>query len=78
MEASLGTKKISKLCYLPTAPIGIKSNNIVLVGDSAGGNLVLGVTLLAIKNRVQLPNGILLAYPGIELQFFFMSLYKKL
>jgi len=65
METSLGSENLEILCPLIIS-IGIKSKNIVLVGDSAGGNLVLGVTLLAIKNRVQLPNGLLLAYPGIH------------
>jgi len=48
--------------------LGIKPKNIVLVGDSAGGNLVLGITLLAIKNKVRIPNGILLAYPALKME----------
>jgi len=44
--------------------LGIKPTKIILAGDSAGGNLALGVTLLAIKNNVKVPDGLMLAYPG--------------
>ncbi len=44
--------------------IGIKPSKIVLTGDSAGGNLALALTFLAIKNNIRVPNGLMLAYPG--------------
>lgn len=46
--------------------IGIKPSRIVLTGDSAGGNLALALTFLAIKNGVRIPNGLMLAYPALR------------
>ena len=46
--------------------IGIKPNKIVIAGDSAGGNLALAVTFLAIKNGIRIPDGLQLSYPGIR------------
>ncbi|CAD8072658.1 unnamed protein product [Paramecium sonneborni] len=40
---------------------------VVLVGDSAGGNLVAALTIQAIKAGVRVPDGILLAYPALSL-----------
>ena len=55
----------------------IKTDNVVLVGDSAGGNLVigiifqiiiyLGITIHAIRTRGRVPDGILLCYPALNL-----------
>ncbi|CAD8043445.1 unnamed protein product [Paramecium primaurelia] len=45
----------------------IVPNKIVLVGDSAGGNLVAALTIQAIKAGVRIPDGILLAYPALSL-----------
>ncbi|KAL4469424.1 hypothetical protein ABPG74_004677 [Tetrahymena malaccensis] len=42
----------------------IKPKKVVLVGDSAGGNLVASLTLRCIKSGVRVPDGIVLAYPG--------------
>lgn len=42
----------------------IKIDKIILVGDSAGGNLVLGVTFLSILNNVRPPSALFLMYPG--------------
>ena len=42
-------------------------NKVVLVGDSAGGNLVAALTIQAIKAGVRVPDGILLAYPALSL-----------
>jgi hormone-sensitive lipase len=49
---------------------------VVLVGDSAGGNLVGALTILCIKMGVRVPDGILMAYPALNLnlQFFTPSL----
>jgi hormone-sensitive lipase len=40
---------------------------VVLVGDSAGGNLIAALTVLAIKERVRVPDGLLMAYPALNL-----------
>ena len=43
---------------------GAKPKKIVLVGDSAGGNLVAALTVLAIQRKYRVPDGIQLVYPG--------------
>ena len=45
--------------------IGISPKKVVLIGDSAGGNFVIGVTLRAIQTGFKKPNGIILAYPAL-------------
>lgn len=37
---------------------------IILIGDSAGGNLVAALTIKIIKSGYRIPDGIVLAYPG--------------
>lgn len=37
------------------------------MGDSAGGNLVAALTILIIKEKARIPEGILLAYPALNL-----------
>jgi len=46
---------------------GIKIKNITLVGDSAGGNLVLGVTFKAIESNLRKPDSLILAYPAVNM-----------
>jgi hormone-sensitive lipase len=43
----------------------IEINKLILVGDSAGGNLILALTYLLIINNKRLPDVLFLAYPGI-------------
>lgn len=51
--------------------LGIEINKIILVGDSAGGNLALGLIYLLILHNRSLPDSVILAYPGIKkFQFF--------
>ena len=38
-----------------------------MAGDSAGGNLVLAITLKAITKGKKIPSGLLLAYPALNL-----------
>jgi len=45
--------------------LGISPTKVILVGDSAGGSLVLGVAYRAIKLGYRIPDGILLAYPAL-------------
>ncbi|KAF6205243.1 hypothetical protein GE061_019411 [Apolygus lucorum] len=49
--------------------LGTTGNRIVLAGDSAGGNLVLGITMKCIEHHVRLPDGIFVAYVPTILRF---------
>ena len=40
---------------------------IILVGDSAGGNLVAALTNMLIKLKLRPPDGIVLIYPALNL-----------
>ena len=42
---------------------------IILIGDSAGGNLVAALTTKIIKTGGRLPDGIVMAYPGYFILF---------
>jgi len=53
--------------------LGIKPRRIVLVGDSAGGNLVAAVTVMAIERQFRVPDGIVLCYPGNFFMFLILS-----
>ena len=44
--------------------LGIKINNIILAGDSAGGNLCTALTLLCIKKCYKIPLACILSYPA--------------
>ena len=41
-----------------------KKVRVILVGDSAGGNLIAGLTLYAIHSRTQLPESVVMVYPA--------------
>jgi hormone-sensitive lipase len=47
--------------------LNVKPKNIILVGDSAGGNLVCSLTSLIIKNKLIVPRSIYLIYPAANL-----------
>jgi hormone-sensitive lipase len=47
---------------------GKPPKKVILVGDSAGGNLVAAITIMAIQRNYRVPDGIILAYPGLNLQ----------
>jgi acetyl esterase/lipase len=47
--------------------LGIDAKSVILVGDSAGGNLALGLTLRALHTNVRIPDGIILGYPGTHI-----------
>ena len=44
-----------------------------MVGDSAGGNLIGALTLLCIKTKVKVPDGVLFIYPALILDFNFFT-----
>ena len=39
---------------------------VILVGDSAGGNLVAALTIMAIKRKFRKPDGLLMFYPALS------------
>ena len=43
----------------------INPKKIILVGDSAGGNLVAALTLRCIKHGIRIPTGVMMAYPAL-------------
>lgn len=43
---------------------GIDFKNVVLVGDSAGGNLVISITVMAIKRGFRKPDALKPCYPS--------------
>ena len=43
----------------------LKFGKVVLVGDSAGGNLILGVTSLSIQKECRIPDGVHPLYPSL-------------
>jgi len=47
---------------------GITPNKIVVIGDSAGANMSLGLSMLAIKSKRRVPDGLFLAYPALNLR----------
>jgi hormone-sensitive lipase len=47
--------------------LGIMPEKIVLVGDSAGGNLVTAITMLAIQTGFRIPDQIILCYPALSM-----------
>lgn len=47
--------------------LNINLKNIILVGDSAGGNLVACLTCLLITKNIKLPNAIFLVYPALRI-----------
>ena len=47
--------------------LGIKPDKIILVGDSAGGNLISAVAIMAIERGFRKPDGLILCYPAMSL-----------
>jgi len=41
-----------------------------LVGDSAGGNLVAALTNLLISLKIRVPDGLVLVYPALNLNYY--------
>lgn len=55
------------------AYLGIKPEKIIMVGDSAGGNLIAAVTIMAIQRNFRIPDGIIMCYPALTLDKFRFS-----
>ena len=47
--------------------LGITPGKIIIAGDSAGGDLALGVVLRSIQTFQRIPDGLLLSYPVVSL-----------
>ncbi|KAF4075942.1 hypothetical protein AMELA_G00224720 [Ameiurus melas] len=47
--------------------LGWTGERVCLAGDSAGGNLCITVSMMAVAHRVRLPDGIVAAYPALML-----------
>ena len=47
--------------------LGVKPEKIILVGDSAGGNLVTALTVMAIQRKYRVPDGLIAVYPALNL-----------
>ena len=56
--------------------LGIRPETIVLCGDSAGGNLIMALTVMAIERGFRVPDGLLNCYGAVQLstQIFTPSL----
>ena len=44
--------------------LGIKIDNIIVAGDSAGGNLAAALTIMCIKKKYKIPIACLMSYPA--------------
>lgn len=46
---------------------GVNPKKIIIIGDSAGGNMAISIISLLIKEKRRIPDAVFLAYPGIFL-----------
>lgn len=51
-----------------TSHMNIKPKKILLVGEGSGGNLALSLVALLMKNKKQLPDTVLVAYPEADMR----------
>ena len=54
--------------------LNLKIKNIILLGDSAGGNLILSLVYILLIKGIKLPNLIILAYPAVKMNIIPLSL----
>ena len=54
--------------------LNIKINNIILLGDSAGGNLIMSLIYILLIKEMKLPDMIILAYPAVKMTIIPLSL----
>jgi hormone-sensitive lipase len=47
--------------------MGLDIEKIIVIGDSAGGNLVAALTVMAIERNYRVPDGLILCYPALNL-----------
>jgi len=46
--------------------MGLKIEKVVVVGDSAGGNLAAALTIMAIERKYRVPDGVILCYAALN------------
>ncbi|EGR30465.1 hypothetical protein IMG5_131490 [Ichthyophthirius multifiliis] len=51
----------------------VNIKKIILVGDSAGGNMAIGITLKALQEGIIRPEGLVLSYPALNLDMDFYT-----
>ena len=54
--------------------LNLKIKNIILFGDSAGGNLILSLVYILLIKGIRLPNLLILAYPAVKMNIMPISL----
>ena len=64
-----GRERISPVSLCSLLIVGSTAEKIVIVGDSAGGNLLLATMLRAIEDGIRLPDGIVPIYTPTYIQF---------
>ncbi|CAD8063315.1 unnamed protein product [Paramecium primaurelia] len=55
------------IIHFSSAYFNICPKNIILIGDSAGGNLALGILIRSIETNQRIPDKIILQYPAVNL-----------
>ncbi|CAD8175930.1 unnamed protein product [Paramecium octaurelia] len=55
------------IIHFGSAYFNICPKNIILMGDSAGGNLALGIVIRAIETNQRIPDKVILQYPALNL-----------
>ncbi|CAD8063897.1 unnamed protein product [Paramecium primaurelia] len=57
------------ILYFSKFYMNINLEQLILAGDSAGGNMALGICFRAIKMGIKVPDGLFLPYPVVNLNF---------
>ena len=54
--------------------LNLKINNIIMLGDSAGGNLILSLIYILMIRGIKIPSMIILVYPAVKMNIIPLSL----
>lgn len=60
---------VARLLYANCADLGITPEDVILIGDSAGGNLAAAVSLMAADRGEFMPHRQVLLYPAVQSDF---------